>query len=207
MAGMHQHTVTSRPTRQHGVQVDPCLYQEHVWRKCVNGQWRCGCCFALHVGLPSERQSDKCPGRKFSQGLTTFVSGFVVMSGHYLWQTGEYTWCARCGAYCSVGGWRASKKLKSPCIKVLARAHRERLLLAQGRKPTGCGRTGVFLAAPYRIAIAKWNEIMAAQYGRTLPRLYSDEYVQDLVNQLAMVDLNTGPRSSSECVEVRIGSL
>ena len=48
---------------------------------------------------------------------------------------------------------------------------------------------------------------MAAQYGRTLPRLYSDEYVQDLVNQLAMVDLNTGPRSSSECVEVRNGSL
>ena len=52
---------------------------------------------------------------------------------------------------------------------------------------------------------------MSAQYGRTLPvvkyGLYSDEYVPDLVNKLAMFGLDTGPRSSSECVEVRIGSL
>ena len=94
--------------------------------------------------------------------VANVLQTFPVIMGHALWQTGQYVWCARCGAH----GAKAPKRLKLQCrMAFAASALRVRDNLAAGLGLTarvGSDRIG----APCRFPPRSWLAFQSRQDGR-----------------------------------------
>jgi hypothetical protein len=137
---------------------------EHKWFA-DGARWRCAACLSTTAEPLRRAGAAPCRGHPAAAMVVDVLQMYPVVLGHALWQTGDYVWCARCGAH----GSKAPKGLKKQCRAVASiSGARARDNLSSGRAPAA-KRRDERIGAPSRFTLRTWLAFQVAQDGRSMP--------------------------------------